>query len=89
MGQILWLASYPKSGNTWVRAFLHNLFTNSQTPFDINKMSELTHGDSNAKWFNANDGVPVNELSIILGSNMNIAAPKTAIYLVKNLEHNL
>jgi hypothetical protein len=23
---ILWLASYPKSGNTWTRAFLHNLF---------------------------------------------------------------
>ena len=23
---LVWLASYPKSGNTWVRAFLHNLF---------------------------------------------------------------
>jgi hypothetical protein len=22
---ILWLASYPKSGNTWTRNFLHNL----------------------------------------------------------------
>src|SRR5690242_14591035 len=22
---IVWLASYPKSGNTWTRAFLHNL----------------------------------------------------------------
>ena len=22
---IIWIASYPKSGNTWVRAFLHNL----------------------------------------------------------------
>tara|TARA_B100001142_G_scaffold322671_1_gene371380 strand:- start:380 stop:1216 length:837 start_codon:yes stop_codon:yes gene_type:complete len=74
MGQILWLASYPKSGNTWVRAFLHNLFTNSQTPFDINKMSELTHGDSNAKWFNANDGVPVNELSPTEIANRRYAA---------------
>tara|TARA_Y100001960_G_scaffold326019_1_gene409478 strand:- start:3009 stop:3824 length:816 start_codon:yes stop_codon:yes gene_type:complete len=25
---ILWLASYPKSGNTWVRAFLTNYFSN-------------------------------------------------------------
>lgn len=22
---ILWIASYPKSGNTWTRTFLHNL----------------------------------------------------------------
>ena len=22
MGRIVWLASYPKSGNTWMRAFL-------------------------------------------------------------------
>ncbi|HTO42241.1 MAG TPA: hypothetical protein VL026_14815 [Rhizomicrobium sp.] len=25
MTGILWLASYPKSGNTWTRNFLHNL----------------------------------------------------------------
>ena len=25
MGNIVWLASYPKSGNTWLRAFLANL----------------------------------------------------------------
>ena len=27
MGKIVWLASYPKSGNTWVRAYLHNYIT--------------------------------------------------------------
>jgi hypothetical protein len=27
---IVWLASYPKSGNTWVRAFLHTLLLNLQ-----------------------------------------------------------
>jgi len=32
MGNILWLASYPKSGNTWLRAFLANLVA---TPFGI------------------------------------------------------
>ena len=26
---IIWLASYPKSGNTWVRAFLTNYFSNN------------------------------------------------------------
>jgi hypothetical protein len=29
MGKIVWLASYPKSGNTWLRAFLHVLLTDT------------------------------------------------------------
>ena len=31
-----WLASYPKSGNTWLRVFLDNWFATSDTPADIN-----------------------------------------------------
>lgn len=46
MAGIVWLASYPKSGNTWVRAFLHNLFRNPTVAFDINRMDELSFGDS-------------------------------------------
>jgi hypothetical protein len=38
--RIVWLASYPKSGNTWFRIFLENLLSNAKTPIDIN---ELTH----------------------------------------------
>ena len=33
---IIWLASYPKSGNTWVRLFLDNLFQKAND-FNINK----------------------------------------------------
>ena len=58
MSGILWLASYPKSGNTWLRAFLHNLFRNPSAPFDINRMSELTAGDSQAQWFRRLDPRP-------------------------------
>lgn len=36
---IWWLASFPKSGNTWVRAFLVSLI--SGRPVDINSMTEL------------------------------------------------
>jgi len=36
VGNILWVASYPKSGNTWVRAFLHNYLANNNQPVDIN-----------------------------------------------------
>ena len=35
MGNIVWLASYPKSGNTWVRAFLANLIANRQAPVSL------------------------------------------------------
>ena len=62
MSGILWLASYPKSGNTWLRAFLHNLFRNEKTPFDINRMAELTAGDSQAQWFKRLDPRPPAEL---------------------------
>ena len=46
MGGILWLASYPKSGNTWLRAFLHNFLRNPDQPYDINKLMEFTAGES-------------------------------------------
>ena len=34
-----WLASYPKSGSTWLRAFLHNLLTESPEPASINDLT--------------------------------------------------
>lgn len=36
MNAILWLASYPKSGNTWLRAVLTNLANDRQEAMDIN-----------------------------------------------------
>lgn len=41
MGKIIWLASYPKSGNTWVRAFLANLFSGADQPVDINTLDSF------------------------------------------------
>ncbi len=38
MKGILWLASYPKSGNTWLRAFLANLLRDEPHPADINRL---------------------------------------------------
>ena len=35
---ITWLASYPKSGNTWVRTFLTNYVGDLDEPADINKL---------------------------------------------------
>ena len=35
---IYWLASYPKSGNTWCRAFLYNFLHSGEKPADINEL---------------------------------------------------
>jgi Sulfotransferase domain len=39
MNEIVWLASYPKSGNTWLRVFLTNLQRDSDRPADINELN--------------------------------------------------
>jgi sulfotransferase family protein len=38
MNKIYWLASYPKSGNTWMRIFLTNYLEDADQPADINKL---------------------------------------------------
>lgn len=39
MNNIVWLASYPKSGNTWFRIFLTNLLGEMDEPPDINHLN--------------------------------------------------
>ena len=63
MSKILWLASYPKSGNTWLRAFLLNLLHNPRTPFDINRLSEFSPVDSDATWYRSFDPRAPEDLS--------------------------
>jgi len=63
MGAIIWLASYPKSGNTWVRAFLHNLLVNSPEPVDINSLHHFTLGEGNARLYHKFDPRPLTTLS--------------------------
>lgn len=38
---IVWLASYPKSGNTWMRAFLTNYLRDAPEPADINALEAM------------------------------------------------
>ena len=51
MGALIWLASYPKSGNTWLRVFLHNLLRAPAKPMSINEISRFTLGDSHGVWY--------------------------------------
>ena len=57
MGGIIWLASYPKSGNTWLRAYLHNLLRNPEKPANINQLDQFCLGDSQAYWYHNAGGV--------------------------------
>lgn len=63
MGALIWLASYPKSGNTWMRSFLHNLFRGGEEPVDINEITDFCLGESSAHWYAARAGKPLGELS--------------------------
>lgn len=63
MGKILWLASYPRSGNTWLRVLLHNYMRNAAEPYDINRLQELTAIDSSARWYQMLDPRPCSELT--------------------------
>ena len=55
MGSNLLLASYPKSGNTWVRVFLVNLFANAREPLPLAEIGRLSTGDNVAAWYRAID----------------------------------
>lgn len=48
---IVWLASYPKSGNTWTRIFLANYLSNAKEPVPINEVHRYGMGDSIAKTY--------------------------------------
>lgn len=63
MGAIVWLASYPKSGNTWLRAVLHNLLRNPDRPIHINELDRFSLGDSHRFWYAEVSEGPLDALS--------------------------
>ena len=62
---IVCLASYPRSGNTWTRNFLANLFTvlegSADQPADINRLDAFTLWDISADRFQTALGKPILE----------------------------
>lgn len=60
--KIVWLASYPKSGNTWFRVFLSNLLSENDTPVSINEL-HTTPIASSRSLFDAHAGVHSSDLS--------------------------
>ena len=44
--KIVWLASYPKSGNTWFRIFLSNILESSSSIKSINQLNRTMNASS-------------------------------------------
>jgi hypothetical protein len=61
MGKIVWLASYPKSGTTWLRAFLHNFLRPGDRPHDIDRLSDFCESESDAGLYRLYDDRPASQ----------------------------
>jgi len=64
MGNIVWLASYPKSGNTWMRAFLANLIANRSEPVPLAELHRYCEDEARPELFTRVAGKPSTELSL-------------------------
>ena len=76
---IVWVASYPKSGNTWIRAFLHNLVrlrTGEHGEQDINEMARFSTWDLDKKRY-----------AIFLGFEPDNAAHRAEIAATRHAVH--
>lgn len=49
---ILWLASFPKSGNTWMRAFLANYLHDAREPLSLDQVNRFGYTDAAVWAFN-------------------------------------
>jgi hypothetical protein len=74
MGGLVWLASYPKSGNTWTRNFLNTLLADTGQAHDINAMKRLTPGDSGTIWYQGLLERPLAECSMDQVASVRLAA---------------
>lgn len=62
--RIIWLASFPKSGNTWIRTFLANYFQPPGKALDINSLRRFTTADVRQDFFDRANGAPFRGRSI-------------------------
>lgn len=63
MGNIVWLASYPKSGNTWLRAFLANLVADGAEPVPLAELPQYCDDEARPELFSALAGRPSTTLT--------------------------
>jgi hypothetical protein len=79
MKSIVWLASYPKSGNTWLRIFLANYISNSSRPASINDLSHLDRSDANGAAYQMVSKEPFDGNNPIQSANLRPAVLKMLV----------
>jgi len=85
MAGILWIASYPKSGNTWVRIFLANLILNEAAPVPFERIGSVCPGEAHEVWFKPFTERPVSELSRAEVAKLRSQAQMRAAGLMKHV----
>jgi hypothetical protein len=85
MAGILWLASYPKSGNTWMRIFLANLILNEPEPVPFERINSICPGEAHEDWFKPFTDRPVSELSRVEIAKLRWRAQMRAAKLMKHI----
>jgi hypothetical protein len=63
MGHIYWVASYPKSGNTWMRAFLTAIVTGAESD-DLNLLQQIAPDENFGRYFQPYMAVPIEKASL-------------------------
>jgi len=92
MGKIIWLASYPKSGNTWVRALLANYLFSEGEPININELARWAVGEMAVEHYDpflpgpAIDQPPEAICAVRPKAHMNLSETSDGAILVKT--HN-
>jgi len=85
MKGIYWIASYPKSGNTWFRVFLTNLQQKEETPADFNQLA--TDGIASSRlMFDRFTGMAASDL---LPIEVDRLRPRVYELIAENAEENL
>lgn len=82
--KIYWLASYPKSGNTWFRIFLANYLNNDNNPISINKISTGSIASSRTLF----DNISALTATDLTADEIDLLRPDIYRELVQDLKDN-
>ena len=85
MPGILWIASYPKSGNTWMRSFLANLILDEAAPLPLKRISEVCPSEPTEIWFRPFVQGKVSDLPPKEIAALRVRAQERAVSLNKNV----
>ena len=80
MSRIIWLASYPKSGNTWIRALLANYIMNREEPVKLAELNDFTLSDTIQGFYTKVTGKPIEKITL----EESVAIRPTVLRLIAN-----